>query len=408
MRHVVYILVLVCGLGCKNQIDDRVRFTTWVSSPEETKHMRVTLAAYDMAERVKYEPIPGSYSEKVQLMLGTKTAPDIFYLKGETAPSYFSFDIIRPVDDLVAASSEFDLDDFYPALLEAFKWQGGLFGLPKDFSTYVLFYNKDLFEQAGIETPPTTWAAFRTACAKVDSLSDSHYGFVLEPSIEMVMPFVFQNGGDVDDENGNIAISSPAFMGGLEFYVNLYRDGLATVPQNHGGSWNGDFFARNKVGMCISGSWMIPFLKRENADGTITNKVNYGVAQLPAGKQKATLAFTVAYAMPKYKTEPVEAWRLLQYMAGKQGMKKWTETGIALPSRRSVAKENGFYEDPITKVFLESVEFARVSQFNYNERFKVEFDAVMQRILFDPEQDTDIEAAISDLEQRVEKYQIRE
>ena len=76
-------------------------------------------------------------------MLGTHTAPDVFFLKGLVAPSYMSFDILAPLDEYAQPD---DLKDFFPPLLDAFKRNGKLYGLPKDFNPYVLFYSKSALQ----------------------------------------------------------------------------------------------------------------------------------------------------------------------------------------------------------------------------------------------------------------------
>ena len=87
---VLWFLLSACG---PRQADE-LRLSSWVSSPSETKLLTNTLADFQAKYpevAFKFEPIPGNYSEKLQLMLGTNTAPDLFFLKGMTAPSYKRF-----------------------------------------------------------------------------------------------------------------------------------------------------------------------------------------------------------------------------------------------------------------------------------------------------------------------------
>ncbi|HAA16916.1 MAG TPA: ABC transporter substrate-binding protein, partial [Cytophagales bacterium] len=86
-----------------------MRISSWVSSPAETEMFEHTLDAFRAAEpevAFDFEPIPGNYSEKLQLMLGTNTGPDLFYLKGYIAPSFMSFDILEPLDSYTAAEPD--------------------------------------------------------------------------------------------------------------------------------------------------------------------------------------------------------------------------------------------------------------------------------------------------------------
>ena len=400
---VFYVLCLLAA--CTPPGSDTMRLSSWVSSPSETALYREILDDFREKHQdieFKYEPIPGNYPEKIQLMLGTNTAPDLFYLKGMTAPSYMSFRILHPLDGFMAAVPDFDKDDFFPFALEAFQYEGIQYGLPKDFNPYVLFYNKKIFREAGIDTIPTNWQEFEQVAVRltVDKDGDGkmdQYGFIVEPAVEMVMPFVYQNGGYFQNPDGSLGITDDAFVEALEFYHGLYKKGIATMAQDEGVGWNGDAFGRGICAMAMSGGWLMPFLEDNFPD------LEYGIAPLPAGKQRATVAFTTAYAMPKSTKCPGEAWELMSYLVGKEGMKNWTKTGIAIPTRRSVAEVNGLAEHPVYKVFMESAEFARPFQVQYSERGFEEVAVGFQAIFF---ADKSPREAMEEIAEQIKKYQL--
>ena len=389
--------------ACSPPGSDTLRLSSWVSSPSETELFKKTLSGFRAQHpelEFKYEPIPGNYSEKLQLMLGTNTAPDLFFLKGMTAPSYMSFKILNPLDELIEATPDFDKDDFYPFALEAFQSDGIQYGLPKDFNPYVLFYNKKLFREAGIDTLPTNWQELEELSRQLTKDIDNdgkndQFGFIVEPSVEMVMPFVYQNGGYFQNPDGSLGITDEPFIEALEFYYGLYKKGLATMAQDEGVAWNGDAFGRETCAMAISGGWLIPFMKDNYP------QVEYGIIPLPAGKQKATVAFTTAYSMPKSTKFEQEGWQLLNYLVSKEGMSNWTKSGVAMPTRRSVALENGFHEHPVYKVFMESAEYARPFQVQYSERGFEEVVVAFQAIFYT---DKEPRKAMEDIESQIKKY----
>lgn len=400
------LLPLLYFTACTGAGQDKMRLSTWVSSPSETEIFKNTLdqfRAENPETDFKYEPIPGNYSEKLQLMLGTNTAPDLFFLKGMTAPSYMSFNILYPLDEAMASSADFNQDDFFPFALDAFKYEGKYYGIPKDFNPYVLFYNKKMFREAGINTLPSNWQEFEEVMTQltIDKDGDGktdQFGFIVEPVIEMVMPFVYQNGGNFQNPDGTLGITETPFVEALEFYHGLYTKGIATIAQDQGVAWNGDAFGREICAMAVSGGWLMPFMKDNYPE------VEYGVIPLPAGKQKATVAFTTAFSIPKESTYKKEAWDILNYLTGKEGMRSWTESGIAMPTRRSVAEENGFYQDSIFRVFMESAEFARPFQVQYSERGFEEVVTAFQAIFF-----TGVEprAAMEDIAEQIKKYKLK-
>lgn len=383
-----------------------MRISSWVSSPAETDMFQNTLDSFQQAHTdvvFDFEPIPGNYSEKLQLMLGTNTGPDLFFMKGYLAPSYMSFGIIQPLNEFIEADSAIDMDDFFPNLLESFNREGKQYGLPKDFAPYVLFYNKTMFEEAGLPGPPTNWEELTEYATKLTLDKDGdgetdQYGLVIEPSTEMVMPFVYQNGGSFQNPDGSLGITDEPFIEALEYYHGLYESGIATIPTDVGQGWNGDAFGRSMAAMCLSGGWLIPFLDLNYKD------LDWHVAPLPVGKQPATIAFTTAFAIPRSSDYQEDAWKMMNYLTGKEGMKIWTSQGLALPSRKSVAEANGFYTDPVYRVFMESASFARTFQVEFSERGFEEVVVAMQAIFFtgkEPRQ------AMEEIKTRVEKYSIK-
>ena len=402
---ILFIAIAIYGMSCNGR-PENMRLSTWVSSPVETELFETVLDSFRKAYPevlFDFEPIPGNYAEKLQLMLGTNTGPDLFFLKGYLAPSYMSFDVLRPLDDEIANTPDIDMEDFYPNLVQAFNRDGKQYGLPKDFAPYVLFYNKRMFEEAGIDTIPRTWEELITTSKQltIDKDGDGktdQYGLVIDPSTEMVMPFVYQNGGSFQNQDGTLGITSDAFVEAVEFYQSLYKSGIATIPTDVGQGWNGDTFGREMAAMCLSGGWLIPFLKT-NYPG-----VDWHVAHLPKGKERATVAFTTAFAMPKSSKYKEEAWTAMNYITGKKGMEIWTAQGLALPSRKSVAEENGFYEDPIWSVFMESADYARTFQVEFSERGFEEMVVAMQAIFY---QDKEPRRAMEDIKKRIEKYSLK-
>ncbi|MEM8906465.1 MAG: ABC transporter substrate-binding protein [Bacteroidota bacterium] len=400
---VFFVLCLV--MACSSPDRDTLRLSSWVSSPSETTLFKKTLSDFRTQYpevSFKFEPIPGNYSEKLQLMLGTNTAPDLFFLKGMTAPSYMSFGILNPLDELMANTPDFDPDDFYPFALNAFQYEGVQYGLPKDFNPYVLFYNKALFRAAGIDSMPQNWQELEQTARLLTQDKDGdgktdQFGFIVEPSVEMVMPFVYQNGGYFQNPDGTLGITDEPFIEALEFYYGLYQQGIATMAQDEGVAWNGDAFGRQICAMAISGGWLMPFMQENYPE------VEYGIIPLPAGKQRATVAFTTAYSMPKATNHESKAWEILNYLVGKEGMTNWTSSGIAMPTRKSVAEANNFDQHPIYKVFMESADFARPFQVQYSERGFEEIVVAFQAIFYTgkaPRQ------AMQDIEAQIKKYRL--
>src|SRR5690554_6523990 len=94
---------------------------------------------------VQYEPIETDYNQVLTNALSAGTAADVFYIPGETAPGIIATGKVLPITDLV------DTSPFIPSLMEVYTVDGEVYGIPKDFNTLAVFYNEDLFDEAGVE-----------------------------------------------------------------------------------------------------------------------------------------------------------------------------------------------------------------------------------------------------------------
>jgi len=333
-----------------------IKLGMWSSSPAEKKIVDDQIAKFKEKYPnidVQIETIVGDYMQKLQTELASNTAPDIFYLDSMPAPQLMSSGVLEPLDDYIKKYNV-DVNDFEPALLSAFQWDGKTYGLPKDFNTLALFYNKDMFKAAGINEPPKTWEELRDVAKKLTK--DGVKGLVLSADLARFDAFINQNGGSVY-QDGKVTLNLSENAQALDFYVSLItKDKVADTPQNMGEGWNGDAFAAKKAAMAIEGGWMIPFLKEKAPD------LNYGIAELPAGKQKSTMAFTVAYVMNKNSKHKDEAFKLIEFLTGKEGQQFVVDSGLALPSRKSM--QEGFKEKyPERAAFVDGASYAVPWQF---------------------------------------------
>jgi multiple sugar transport system substrate-binding protein len=113
----------------------------------------------------------------------------------------------------------------------------------------------------------------------------------------------------------------------------LYEDGLAATPADVGAQWPGDAFAKDLGVIVFEGNWMFPFLAASAPDK------QFLIAELPAGPAgKVTMGFTVSYSINAKTTVAEPAWELVNYLTGPEGMARWTDLGLAMPSRPALAE----------------------------------------------------------------------
>jgi multiple sugar transport system substrate-binding protein len=308
----------------------------WQASPEEGELLEQMFAGFEEAcpnITIDYQPVAGDYPQQMLANFSAATPPDVFYVDSSVAPEWIEEGFLLPLDDYISETG-FDTSQFYPGYLEAFTGtDGSVYGLPKDASTLALFYNPDMLEAAGVE-PPTNWEELSAAAEALTSGDVT--GMCLSPSLDRALAFIHQNGGAIySDDFSSATFDSPETREALETYLGFFESGVGASPTQLGSGWCGEALGQGKVAMVFEGNWLIPFM-----EGTFPD-IPFELAEMPAGAEQSTLAFTVSYSIGTDSENPDAAWSLVSYLTGPEGMETWTSLGLALPSRQDVPAPEG-------------------------------------------------------------------
>ena len=185
--------------GTLGPLSGDVRISGWSSSPTEDALLTDSINAFMAANptvKVKWEPIAQDYETVLKTNLAAGTEADVFYADIFWIDSLMKTNKLLALDDLMAKSGT-KKEDFVPSLINAFSYQGKTYGIPKDFNTLGLVYNKDLFKAAGVAEPTNdwTWTDLQTAAKKLTS--GSVVGLSLPADAARFVPFLWQAGGDL-------------------------------------------------------------------------------------------------------------------------------------------------------------------------------------------------------------------
>ncbi len=331
-----------------------VKLSGWGGNPVEQKLLQQVLKDFEAQHpkiKVKYEVISDQYMDVIKTRLVGEAAPDVFYLDALEAPFFMSQNVLEPLNAYI--TPEFDLADFEPNLLNSFKYQNQIYGFPKDYSTLSLFYNKKAFAEAGLSDPPSTWEELRNYSEKLTGKINK-YGFGEIPELARQAYKIKAFGGQIINQNDYATFASELGLQGLQLVIDQYQKDRSSAQKSDVGTNSGsEMFGQSKVAMVIEGNWAIPYLQETFP------KLEFATAEIPTiNGKKNTMVFTVAYVMNKQAKHKAEAWELISYLTGKQGMQKWTGTGFALPTRKSVAEKLGYDKDPLRSPFVSGVSYA--------------------------------------------------
>lgn len=378
--------IALLSFGAVFAQDDDITLTLagWSSSTQEDAALNAMLARFteETGIRVNFVPSP-DFVVTMQSAFAAGDYADVFYIDSSKLPDWVEAGVV----DVGEGQIE-DPEGFYPALMDIFTYDGVLWCPPKDFSTMALQFNKDLFDAAGLDYPTAdwTWEDLAEAAAALTDPGAGVIGLVTPPNLERWLPFLYQAGGELFNEDGELMLDSDAARAALEFYISFGLDGTGGVPAAVDAGWGGEAFGEGRAAMAMEGNWVINFLLEQYPE------LNWGVTELPAGPAgRATMAFTVCYGVGANTSNPEAAWQLVNFLTGTEGQIAAAEVSFGpMPSRDGAAeaylatwipRSEGIAFDPAdVEAFVAGAEYSFPWQLPVGfAPFADEFNANLQR-----------------------------
>jgi multiple sugar transport system substrate-binding protein len=360
------VLLTACG-GANNAgggASGSIRFSGWTSTPAEDKLLTDELDAFKAKYpniKVTYEPVPKDFRTKLKAQLASGTEPDAFYVELGDAAGFMQKHVLLDLRSEMSKTGT-NASDFADGVLAAFKTGDAVYGIPKDFNTLALFYNKDMFTAAGV-SPPTkdwTWQDLTDAAKKLTK--PGQWGLMTNPDAARWAPFVQQNGGQVlNKDNTKSMLLDPATVEATKYYLSFKQNGSGTYSGALGAGidWPGAAFAKGKAAMVMEGGWLIPFMKDYPA-------INWSATELPKGKSRGNLTFTVGYSISAKSKNPDAAWTLLNYLTSLDNQKTVLHSGFALPTRKALASDPYFADHPAEAAIFAGSAYAKPFSWGIN------------------------------------------
>jgi multiple sugar transport system substrate-binding protein len=321
------------------------------SGTAETNALKA--AAEDWAKQTgsTVEVTPASNMDQ-QLAQGfsSNTPPDVFYLDPGKLGT------LSKAGNLWAYGDQLpNKNDFYPALVQTFTYDGKLVCAPKDQSTLALWINTDDWKAAGLTDAdiPTNWDQLETVAKKLTT--DGRVGLGLSATRDRIDAFFVQNGGNlVNDDGTQATVNSDQNVQALTYVKKLMTDGSLKWSSDLGTGWGGEAFGKNKAAMTIEGPWMFGALKSDFPD------VKYQIAPLPAGPTgtKGTLVFTNCWGIAAASKNHDQALNLVEYLTQPSVEMQFAKAFGVIPSVQSAEAEY-LKEFPDNKVFVDGIAYAK-------------------------------------------------
>ncbi len=299
---------------------------------------------------VKVTPVPwDSAHDKIATAIAGGQTPDVSLIGTTWMGEFAKTGGLDPTPtDLVNSSA------FFKGAWDTTVVDGTSYGAPWYVETRLLYVNKAVAEKSGVSGPPKTWNELRAAFQAFQDKGGAKWGVSLhtggEGAWQTVMPFVWQNGGDV--LNGkSFAFDSQQTVEALDYYKSFFSEGLAPkdLPQ---GTQEPDF-VKGKIGAFISGPWHIGILKDQDGGDS------FELWHMP-GEQSAT-SFVGGGNLAVFKDAKNRdgAWKFVSYLTRPDVQVTWYKTVNDLPSVTKAWQDPALRGDPMLSAFGEQLKDAK-------------------------------------------------
>jgi multiple sugar transport system substrate-binding protein len=330
--------------GCSGSADsssggsgDGLTWSMWIGSTEDQQAWEAVgdAGAEAIGQPINLQGAPFvDYWTKLSTQLGTSNAPCIVSMQSLRLNQFT--DGLLPLNDLLA-DSDVNLDEFDEGALAALAKDGEQYALPYDTGPMVLFYNKDMFDAAGVEAAPG-WTVddFETAAEKLKGNGQVALGTTVE-DLFLESALLAYNGAEAITADGDINLDDPKVAEAVDWMAGLVTEGYGARANGPDGSADDNAFIGGGVASIIGGPWMLLDLDAKS-DFTL------GVTTLPVGPDGGqTYSAGSGFGVSSTCDDPEGALEAIVAMTSDDVLTTLAENGRAFPAR--IASQNVWYDE---------------------------------------------------------------
>ncbi|MBO7745335.1 sugar ABC transporter substrate-binding protein [Paenibacillus sp. MWE-103] len=307
--------------------------------------------------KVKMANIPeDGFFEKLNAAFAAGKGPDMW--GGWYSPDEFERGYIAPLDEFIARD-DYDMNKYFqPATALRLKGTDGhYYGLPRDMSNAVIYYNKDLFDKYGVPYPTPDWTLddFRDAAKKITHADEGIYGtdlFASDFNAITGNPIIWNMGSDVASDDGKKVkgfVDSPQMIKLFQYAQTLSKEGVSAPSSVMQTAGDQGPFSAGKIGMSLGFLWGYNDIKKASFKA--------GAVGFPKEEgSTGNFAWTeeVSWYMNNKSEKKDATWAFMKYLSSPEVGKQAIDTRFMWgPPMPSVWEEKGLEQDELLKVFLE-------------------------------------------------------
>ncbi|NLN66381.1 MAG: sugar ABC transporter substrate-binding protein [Clostridiaceae bacterium] len=329
----VVLIFMVCTAllltGCSNAGSRKTTFTfaTWAAGVELQEFNEIIDRVNQKADgkyKIEVLSVPSDYYVKLSTYIAAKKTPDFFWLTQELISKYAKMGAITDITDKLESSSNLTKEQYYPGVLKSAMYEGRCYGLPWIANPLIVFYNQDLFDEAGIPYPSPdgewTWDEFidiakRLTTTKADAFGNEYkqYGYVVDgwPNIET---FIWAGGGDIIAENGvDILLDSQESINGLAILSKILKADISpSYSEVSSLGSNNVWFEKQRAAMFMGG--IQDNFETKVSEMPESEQFRIGYAPMPVGLDNKSHSFnwTASTVMSRQLAENPLAYEVME------------------------------------------------------------------------------------------------
>lgn len=318
-----------------------LRVLNW-GNTEEEKIANEAIARFNENNpdvEVKQTCVPvTSWSDFIQKWITMSTsgeAQDVINIGLEAVQMAVSNDLLMPLDEIVSEDQDLSKvkEEYAPVLLDGFSVDDNLYGLPNGTQTMVMYYNKTMFDEAGLEYPKDgwTWDEFYEDAKKLTKSDGSVYGFGLSSSYFQLTPWWSTNNTALVDENQNPALNSKKMVESVEFLDKLVKEKVTPDPIS---SDVYTMFSSKQLAMVGAGRWVLNTWQ----DAGLTN-ADFDCVQWPVNEKEGSVFGGAAWCISKNTENKELSIELLKSLVSEETLKAVAAGGQQVPPTESLATD---------------------------------------------------------------------
>jgi multiple sugar transport system substrate-binding protein len=352
-------------LSCHSQGDNSTTLRFWAmgAEGEVVAQMMPAFERENPDIRVRVQTMPWSAAhEKLLTSFVGESTPDVAQLGNTWVPEFEAIHALEPLDRYTTPSTVVKPAAFFSGIWDTNVIDSVPYGIPWYVDTRVIFYRRDLLAKAGYDSIPVTWAGWRAAMEAVKRQQGSTRYAIFLPTNEWAQPMVLglQAGSPILKDGGRYgAFSDSAFRRAFDFYLGLFRDGLAPVAGTNDVANVYQEFARGMFAMWITGPWNVGEMRKR-----LPPELQHAWATAPlpgptGDSSGVSLAGGSSIVIFHGSAHKAAAWKLVEYLSRPEQQLRFSRLTGDLPASIAAWRDRSLSGDAHFRAFYTQLQRVR-------------------------------------------------